>query len=464
MKQMERDSVCFICSWHMRLHLQDAARRSIIRKKGGELLRCERREGGRMPDEVKSESVEKNNSFFRIFHLNLLMRGETTAYIREFSIENNERFELDFSYFHIILTGWSYSEYCQLTRGSTKNYVKNYVNTRNLIRRYLRKNGYEYEVFPYDIFDRRTAILLFPTASVTMPIEKAAADIARLVQKAYEERCDFDPARYQNVTTLMANLHGEECIAPAAAKCLYMKKLSFFDLRTTVLTEAEIERVRKPFTVREMERQLETLQDAVLSGEEPACRERLDALFVRLKNSFDSALCARLLIEMDQMVRLCCESFDLPESNVLESIRMEHCPSVELMWAELKPEIMRICKEAYTRKRPLGLLTQTAVRIINRQYSLGITQREIAQQIGVSAAHLSRTFNKEMGLSVPEYVTRVKMKEAERLIMHTDKKIQEIGALVGISNAQYFSKVFRAYYGVSPGKYKKRKAAADNSA
>ena len=48
------------------------------------------------------------------------------------------------------------------------------------------------------------------------------------------------------------------------------------------------------------------------------------------------------------------------------------------------------------------------------------------------------------------------LENARLLLGKTDKKILEICSLVGISNAQYFSKVFRKYYGISPNDYRKK--------
>ena len=100
--------------------------------------------------------LRTNNSFFRIFHLNHLLYGESIDYIREFSKENGEQFDIDLSHFHLLLTGWSFSEFSSLTGENTRSFLNNYIKARYRIRSYLMDHGYDHEVFPYDMRERRS--------------------------------------------------------------------------------------------------------------------------------------------------------------------------------------------------------------------------------------------------------------------------------------------------------------------
>ena len=75
--------------------------------------------------------------------------------------------------------------------------------------------------------------------------------------------------------------------------------------------------------------------------------------------------------------------------------------------------------------------------------------------------YLRKVFKKELGLSPLEYMTSLRMKNAERLlstVWTNGYAISEIAHMCGYENALYFSRVFRKYYGCSPTKYLKNQS------
>ena len=67
--------------------------------------------------------------------------------------------------------------------------------------------------------------------------------------------------------------------------------------------------------------------------------------------------------------------------------------------------------------------------------------------------YLRRIFKKEIGMSPLEYMTSLRMKNAERLLTTlwmNGCAVSEIAHMCGYANALYFSRVFKKYYGCSP--------------
>ena len=73
--------------------------------------------------------------------------------------------------------------------------------------------------------------------------------------------------------------------------------------------------------------------------------------------------------------------------------------------------------------------------------------------------YLRKVIKKELGMSPLEYMTSLRMRNAERLLSGVwsyGYAISEIAQMCGYNNALYFSRVFRKYYGCAPTQYLKQ--------
>ena len=75
---------------------------------------------------------------------------------------------------------------------------------------------------------------------------------------------------------------------------------------------------------------------------------------------------------------------------------------------------------------------------------------DISQHLCVNQTYLRKMFKDEMNMTLSEYITQIRMQEANRLITSTDRKLTEIAEDVGYADVAYFSNVFKKYYGISP--------------
>ncbi|MDN5361685.1 MAG: two-component system, response regulator YesN [Moorella sp. (in: firmicutes)] len=127
-----------------------------------------------------------------------------------------------------------------------------------------------------------------------------------------------------------------------------------------------------------------------------------------------------------------------------------------LLWLiEILDEcIDRIYQARETRQTPP---VEKAVAFINANYGRSISLEDVALVVNLSPAHLSRLFKKEMGRTVIEYLTLVRLEVAKRLLRE-GKTIEEVAAAVGFNEATYFSRVFKREVGVPPGIFRDQSA------
>ena len=77
-----------------------------------------------------------------------------------------------------------------------------------------------------------------------------------------------------------------------------------------------------------------------------------------------------------------------------------------------------------------------------------------AEALNVNASYLSTQFRREVGKTVTEYVTERRMDLAARLLLTSGLQIQTVAQHCGMSDVNYFSKLFKKQFGVTPRQYR----------
>jgi AraC-like DNA-binding protein len=95
-----------------------------------------------------------------------------------------------------------------------------------------------------------------------------------------------------------------------------------------------------------------------------------------------------------------------------------------------------------------------AIRMLSYQYGQHISIGEIARKLGYHRAHLTKLFKETTGLSPMQYLNKIRMKKAEKLLAG-DLTIAQVAASVGFNDPLFFTKQFRKWRGVSPTEFRK---------
>jgi two-component system response regulator YesN len=94
-----------------------------------------------------------------------------------------------------------------------------------------------------------------------------------------------------------------------------------------------------------------------------------------------------------------------------------------------------------------------AKEYLEKNYHKIICLEDIAQELNVSPFHLSHVFSQESSFSLFSYLMDLRMQKAKQLLLEGKLIIADIAYRVGYSDSNYFSKVFRRYYGKSPSEF-----------
>jgi transcriptional regulator GlxA family with amidase domain len=85
---------------------------------------------------------------------------------------------------------------------------------------------------------------------------------------------------------------------------------------------------------------------------------------------------------------------------------------------------------------------------------------ELARQLGMSPRNFIRRFKAATGIAPVEYLQRLRVRAAMRLLEADHVTVQEVGAAVGYADAAFFRALFRRHTGLAPTAYRKRFGAA----
>lgn len=92
---------------------------------------------------------------------------------------------------------------------------------------------------------------------------------------------------------------------------------------------------------------------------------------------------------------------------------------------------------------------------------------EIGRQVGCSPFYLSRTFSKETGQTIPQYLRQLRLERAADLLRSGSFNVTEAATEVGYNSLSHFSQAFHQHFGCCPGLYpmatRTQMAAADGS-
>ena len=92
---------------------------------------------------------------------------------------------------------------------------------------------------------------------------------------------------------------------------------------------------------------------------------------------------------------------------------------------------------------------------IEENISKKVNLKELAIKFSYSEAYLSRLFKKTYNETITTFIAKTKIKECARRLFETDKSISKISDEMGFNNTQYFTKLFKKYYGYTPAAFRK---------
>ena len=207
---------------------------------------------------------------------------------------------------------------------------------------------------------------------------------------------------------------------------------------------------------------LPLIQNALASKNKALLQEYLTHLFNKYKVSVNQSQIYVKFLFSNVLTML---------YSALPAYACANFPPLETMIANLylQPDISEIILIVKEVSKPIldsfssGLDTMRkevscAIAYIANHYSEELSAEILASAVYLTPDYLSRLFKKSTGKSISQYIRQYRMEKAKDALLHTQKKVIEIGIQSGYPNYSYFCQSFREYFGSSPEKYRQEHA------
>jgi len=102
-------------------------------------------------------------------------------------------------------------------------------------------------------------------------------------------------------------------------------------------------------------------------------------------------------------------------------------------------------------------IVNTLITFLNENYMHQISLDTISKNFYMSPAYISKVFKEEMGESPINYLIKIRLAKARKLLLEDGISIKATSTAVGYNDVYHFSKLFKKYYNVPPSKIRKEK-------
>ena len=112
-------------------------------------------------------------------------------------------------------------------------------------------------------------------------------------------------------------------------------------------------------------------------------------------------------------------------------------------------------KAETTIERQRREMIEKALAYLRANYNQEVKLEDLSMMSFLSRNYFCRLFRQHTGVTVSEYIQKVRTEEACRLLRETTGKVIDIAAEVGYSDIKFFNTVFKRQTGKTPGSYRK---------
>ena len=124
--------------------------------------------------------------------------------------------------------------------------------------------------------------------------------------------------------------------------------------------------------------------------------------------------------------------------------------SAEILWRLLEAALLMLDKDKTEETAPPTADMPRALTYIHEHFKENPSLSEIAAIIPLNERYFCTRFREYTGVTYKEYLKKLKLRYARRLLLVTELSVTEISEASGYFTQSHFNREFKSYYGVTP--------------
>ena len=394
----------------------------------------------------------------RFYAMNESLFGQSRAQLHNVMEEMQVDLNICFERCYLIITGLTRSRYMERLGMRRANLLMQLDTLESELDRIAQAQRFHYEicVLNYD-YSKRFALVISPEGAVD--IAQIAAYAGAFVEDCYAQLAPGKSPSTRNITVHSSLITSYEAYQQAFTDLRSLYERAFFLRETDVLNGPHARAQYIPYSMLEAERLLARFSDLLYLRDANGAQALLGELLLRhLKHAQDRQLLSEVMVFLKKRVSDLCLVLGLPWTEETSAcFDAERFLCIEELHASLSALLEQLLVGVeIPQLKPDGLAIRAA-RYISRHYYQPLDLTSLAEQLHVNPTYLSHAFKCEMRVGVTQYITRIRMEQAQRLLRESDLKIAQIAQDVGISDSRYFNTVFKRHTGCTPTEYREQR-------
>ncbi len=102
-----------------------------------------------------------------------------------------------------------------------------------------------------------------------------------------------------------------------------------------------------------------------------------------------------------------------------------------------------------------ALTLKSVVEYMEEHFNQRVSLEQLALLSNLSCFHFARLFKQSTGFSPRQYVLKIRVRHAKKLLVDTRLSVEQIGVMVGYDSANNFTRMFSRQTGYSPLRFRK---------
>lgn len=164
---------------------------------------------------------------------------------------------------------------------------------------------------------------------------------------------------------------------------------------------------------------------------------------------FDNAL-KEINVNYNNIINFDTQSFSSLKQPFLYNNVREYYNDFQMVIYEIREKLQLKFEDSNNKEK-----INTAIVYIKENYTKNLNMAVVSNYISMNYSLFSLNFKQFTGMNFVDYLKKIRINKAKRMLEETDEKIIHISKMVGYNNYKHFMKIFKLFCGVSPSEYRK---------